>query len=620
MKVPIKWLKEYIEIPDEKELIDKLTSVGHMQDGPAKEIEGDRVYDLEVRQNRSDCLSILGIAREAAAVLDKQIKDPTENLPEIPSLKRKTTVDIQDKNCFRFNTVTIEGVKVASSPKWLTEKLRSYGIKTINNIVDITNFVMVELGEPLHAWDAQDVKDYKIVIRKAKKGEKVTLLGGKVLSLTENDLVAADSEKVLTLAGIMGTEGSGVKESTIAIILEDATYNQALIRQSSLRHSVRTESSTRHEKFLHPHLTGIALKRATALILELSGGKVVDHTDAYPEKKERIAVSMSIERLNRLGGVSLNLSEVQKILERLQLKIKSSIDNKFTIEIPYFRTDLALEEDLIEEVLRIYGYDNIPPHLPSSPPPPPIDSQDFVLGEEIKNILLAAGYDEEVTEPLTKEENPTYEPVLLENSLNTDKTMLRTTLKNSLLGALSHQKKYRKSQIRLFELGKIYYKMSKSFEEQKMLGLLTYGIDYFELKGTLELLKERFESSPSFSDNSIEIIDENTYFVEIPLSTLKTSKTIKPYSEPPHVIFHDISFYAPIATEIGNLINDVKKASKLLRKVNLGEVPQVQNDQKTVLLKLEFYKERANLSKEEVEPEKEKIINLLTKVYDAKIR
>lgn len=620
MKVPINWLKDYVEIFDEKELIDKLTSIGHMQDGPAKEIEGDRVYDLEVRQNRSDCLSILGIAREAAAILDRSLNDPTEKQPDIPSFKQKTKVTIQDKDCYRFNTVTIDGVKIAPSPKWLSDKLTTYGIKTINNLVDITNFVMVELGEPLHAWDAKDIKDYAIIIRKAKKGEQVTLLGGKTLVLTEKDLVAADSEKVLTLAGIMGTENSGVKENTTTIVLEDATYNQATIRQSSLRHSIRTESSTRHEKFLHPHLAEIALKRATALILELCGGKVVDHTDAYPENKELFVVKMSIERLNLLGGVSLSLEEAKKILERLQLKVQSKSDQELSVEIPYFRTDLMLEEDLIEEVLRIYGYDNIPPHLPSTPPPSTIDSHDFVLGEELKNILLSAGFDEEITEPLTTEENPQKEPVLLENSLNVEKTMLRTTLKHSLLGALSEQKKYRKTQIRLFELGKIYYKDVSSYEEPKMIGLLTYNVDYFELKGTLELIAERFEVTSQLKKYSIELIGNDTYFIEIPIQEIRSFQTLKPYSEPPHVILLDLSLYVPPDTKIGELIEEIKKASRLLRTVHLGEEPQVLTDKKTVFLKLEFYKEGGNLSKEVVEPEKEKIINLLKKVYDAQIR
>ncbi len=217
MKLPINWLKEYIQIPEDRtELMARLTSIGHMQDGPPKEIAGDIVYDLEIRQNRSDCLSILGLAREASAVLSTPLKDPTNNLPELPSIKDDTKVSIENKDlCYRFNTLTFTNIKIGNSPEWLSHKLAAYGIKSINNLVDITNFVMIELGQPLHAFNRNKVNNHQLIIRNAGQNEEITIVGGKKLNLISNDLVIADDEKILAGKEIVQRDADDVNREFI---------------------------------------------------------------------------------------------------------------------------------------------------------------------------------------------------------------------------------------------------------------------------------------------------------------------------------------------------------------------------------------------------------------------
>ncbi len=624
MKVPINWLRDYIQFDDEQALVNGLTAIGHLQDGPAKKVAGTRVYDLEIRQNRPDCLSVIGIAREAAAILNSKINNPVDSSAALPSVKDKTKITIQEPNlCYRFNSVTIGGLKIGSSPAWLVQKLAAYGIKSINNLVDITNFVMVELGQPLHAFDLKKIAGNSLIIRLAKSGEKLTVLGNKKLSLDKQDLVITDGDKVVALAGVIGAGESAVSQKTTAIILEAATYNHASVRRSSRAHEIRTEASTRLEKFLHPHLTQLALQRAVELILLLCGGKVIDHTDSYPKPAAQVSVIFSIKRLNLLaGGVLFSPSGAQSILNKLELPSARLGEDQIKVAIPYFRTDLTQEVDIIEEVLRIWGYDKIPSHLPKQPAPKNIDSQSARMAEQVGSLLVAAGYDEQITDPLTFETAPKLDPIKLENSLNADKTMLRTSLKYNLLNALKWQQKFRKEQIKLFEIGKVYYKEDNNYKEKTMLGLIADSTSYFDIKGLFALLQERFETKLKDSDLKIETVDVNDkiYFAEIEMDKFKETRIIRPSYQPAHLLLQDLSLYVPKNARVGELITDIYQASKLIQKVVLGEEPRIQHGQKTVFLNLQFSSLRTNLTKEGVEPEKAKIILLLQKKYKAQIR
>ncbi|MEK9179591.1 MAG: phenylalanine--tRNA ligase beta subunit-related protein, partial [Patescibacteria group bacterium] len=319
MKVPLNWLKEYVDIPADVSVVsDLFTAIGHMQDHQPEVVVGDTVLDLEVRQNRSDCLSILGLALELSAVSEKPLRVPRAYESEMPKAPLKSTIDIKDEDlCYRFNTVTIEGISVKESPEWLKNRLEAYGIKPINNVVDITNYVMVEIGEPLHAFDLGVLQKPVLIIRRAVKGEKLAALNGKVLNLTSEDLIVSTEKEPVALAGIIGGTKSSITSKTTRILLEAATYNQAGIRRTSLRHSLRTEASLRHEKFLHPYLAEQGLKRAIEMILEICGGILGDHTDCFTKKNEETKVTMRMSRLEYLCGVHVPFDTVVGILSRL---------------------------------------------------------------------------------------------------------------------------------------------------------------------------------------------------------------------------------------------------------------------------------------------------------------
>lgn len=627
MKVPLNWLNDYVDVGGRsEELMDKLTAIGHLQDGPPQQIAGDQVYDLEVRQNRSDVLSLLGVAREAAAALDTELKTPDIYLSALPEENGPTQVTIETPElCYRFNTITIDGLTVGQSPEWLTQKLEAMGIKSVNNVVDITNFVMIELGQPLHAFDFKKVTDQHLFIRSAREGEALVVLGGKKVRLTTDDLVIADSQQALALAGVMGGEGSGVSPATNSIILEAATYNQASIRRSTLRHTLRTESSTRLEKFLHPHLTELALLRASHLIIELCGGEVTGHRDAYPNPKPETTVTLTQEYLNRIAGISFTMQQAQDLLAKLFISTELKSDNELLVRVPYFRTDLEQEADIVEEVIRIHGYDNLPSRLPSNPPPKSIQSAAYDLGEKVRDYFTSIGYDEQITEPLTKEEESALEPVYLENSLSSEKVMLRTSLRPMLEQGLSYRRKYRQESIKLFEVGRIYFKENDQYLEKHTVGFLLAdkNANYQKIKGVAEGLLIRLGYAPDDSVYTITAINEQVFVVELDLDSLLKRPTIETQhvlTSPPQLILQDLSISVPTETRVGDMINQIKQADPLIYSVELGEPPFKTGDRKNVFLHLAYHDPERTISTDDIQPAREEVIRILTSQFSAKLR
>lgn len=625
MKVPLSWLQEYVDVPaDPLELGRKLTSIGHMQDGPIKEVAGDRVLDLEIRQNRSDCYSILGIAREAAAVLETDLTVPAEYKQDLPSVPSVTKIEIADPElCYRFNAVTLENVKVADSPDWLRQKLEAYGMKSINNVVDITNLVMLEIGQPLHAFDRDKIVNDTLRMRPAKEGEELTVLGNQRLSLTADDLVIADTDKAVALGGVIGGEHTGVSQQTTSIILETANYNQAIVRRTALRYDLRTEASTRLEKFLHPELTELALRRAVGLLIEHAGAKLVSHTDAYPQPLNEQFVVLKHSAIQRLGGIEISLDEAKKLLERLGIPSEEET-GALKVRIPIFRTDLEQEADLVEEVLRLYGYDRIPEHLPLAPPPRDLQSPIHVLEEEIRDILIAAGYDEQITEPLTNEAHPEKEPVRLQNSLTSEKVMLRTTLRDTLFQAVVTRRKYRSEDIRVFEVGKIYYQESGEYKEPATLGIILAGkmASYQQIKGVIECVFTRLNRVYDSGLVQIKQLPKSmpTFYAQLDLQSLtdlpKQETQIVRIS-PPQRIFEDFSILVPKATAVGELIQAAKELDPLLYSVELGESPREQGEKKKVFLKVAYHNPEKTLSTQDVAPIRDALMKMLWEKFNA---
>lgn len=628
MKVPLNWLQEYVALPEStKELTDRLTAIGHMQDHQPVEVAGTTVLDLEVRQNRSDCLSLIGLAREVAAATSQELKLPP--MPASVSFGRESDSLVKivpATECYRFHAVRLDDLKIAPSPEWLVQRLQAYGIKTINNVVDITNFVMVEVGEPLHAFDRDQLQG-SLSVRQAVAGESFTMLGDKTITLDPADIVIADDNSVVSLGGMIGGLNSGVSDATTSIILEAATYNQANIRRSSLRHSLRTEASLRHEKFLHTELTEVALKRAVDLLQTLAGAQVVEHTDCLIEAEPTTRLNLSLLNLQSLSGVNLKLSEAAPILSRLGFVISNQKEHSLQVTVPYFRTDVVQEEDVIEEVLRIHGYDQIPDELPMTPPPTDVTSQNYAFEEEIRDILVGFGFDEQITEPLTKESAPVLEPVVLQNSLNSEKTMLRTSLKPGLVAALEYQTKFRKPSILVFEIGRVYHRDGEQYIEEGRLGCLVSGSDVslLTVKGYLEGLCLRLDCYSPTESTKIEMITPTTGYFEVDTAALWRQKNalqkIAIRTTVPQVVFEDLSLAAPHDVRVGEVISAVRAISPLLYRVELGEYPRkLSETEKSIFLKLQYHTRDGQIATDKVQAVRQEILDLLQATFKTSLR
>ncbi len=622
MIVPIAWLQEYLELSSMKaqEIAEKFTYIGYMLDRPIQQVGDFTVLDLEVRQNRSDCLSLIGLARELGAVIDQRVTLPEKlDISQLPS--GNVIINIENKElCYRFNTITIQNIKNGNSPDWMKARLEAYGIKSINALVDITNYVMIEYGQPLHAFDARKLPEKNLTIRPAHRDEKISLLGEKHVSLTEDDLIIADGSGPIAIAGIMGGKDTGIESDTTEIILEAATYNQASIRRSTIRHDIRTEASTRLEKFLHPMLTEIALARAAYLIKEIAGGEIIDHTDSYPHPFNEISIELRYNQVKRLTGVELPKEKVNAILNKLEIQTKEISNEAIQCSIPYFRTDLELEADLIEEIIRIHGYDQIPMTALSGGVPRDIQSRSFEFEEKIRDLLVGMGYDETITEPLVSENNPQLKPVLLENSLTADKTMLRTTLEHSLIHAMNEHKKHNFRVIKLFEIGEIYYMSDNSYVEEKHVGLVFHNainFDHKVAKGDVELLLDRLGYSFVEAPVTLQLIDAQTIYIDINIDVLlhqqPESREVVLTSPLQNVITENFSFVNKDTTSISHLISTIKSVHEYVYDATLQTDSKKMDDGSIKsILTITFYSPEIALSKTDIGPIREKIQDLLT--------
>src|SRR5690606_20780706 len=324
------------------------------------QIKDDYCFEIGLTPNRADAASHLGVARDLAAYFRG-----TYQLPNVDAFVAgdsvQTQVVVEDgESCPRYSGINISGVKVAESPDWLKEKLAAIGIRSINNIVDITNYVLHDLGQPLHAFDAAKISGNKVVVRKAKEGELFVTLDGVERKLSAEDLVIADAEKAMCIAGVFGGEYSGVSETTTDIFLESAYFNPVSVRKTSKRHGLKTDSSFRFERGTDPNITVYALKRAALLIQEIAGGKVTSAiTDIYPKPVDAFKFDVNYRNVQRLIGKDIPAEEIKEIIQALGIKIAKETEEGLSVEVPPYKVDVTREVDVIEEVLRIYGYNNI---------------------------------------------------------------------------------------------------------------------------------------------------------------------------------------------------------------------------------------------------------------------
>ncbi len=477
------------------------------------------VIDFEITSNRPDCLSIVGMARETAATLGTTYNMP--NTAFTAACKEDVTanykVEIKDELCRRYMLKGVKNIKIAPSPQWMQERLLEADIRPINNIVDITNFVMIELGQPMHAFDVREITTNTIVVERAEEGEKFTTLDEVERTLDNNVLNIKDGEKTIGLAGIMGGLNSEVKEDTTMVVLEFANFDGTNIRNSSKKLGLRTEASSKFEKDLDPNLVEVAMERTCALIEELGAGEVMEGViDIYPNPKKSHFLEVDSVWVNKFLGSNIAKEDMKKYLDSLDLNTTISGD-MLIVECPTFRSDLNIKEDIAEEIARIYGYNNFKSTLPSCDTTKGGKSLKQSLEDKVVNTLVNSGLNQSISysfvstkifdKLLFPEDSRLRNAVEIRNPLGEDFKIMRTTTLASMMESLGRNYAKSNEEAMLFEIGKVYIKNqdeNKLPEERNIVTLGMYGnLDYLELKGVVEnILHSLGINNPSFKRES----------------------------------------------------------------------------------------------------------------------
>lgn len=450
------------------------------------QLENDVIFEIGLTPNRADAASHMGVARELKALLNRELQLPDVSGFSIENTDNRIEVEVQNlEACPRYSGLTISDVSVKESPEWLQSRLRSIGLEPLNNIVDVTNFVLHELGQPLHAFDTAAIKGNKVVVTTLPAGTSFTTLDEKERKLQAEDLMICNAEEGMCLAGVFGGQKSGVKESTRAIFLESAYFSPDWIRRTAQHHGLKTDASFRYERGTDPNITEYALKRAALLIKEVAGGYISSEiTDIYPKKTEDFQIPTTYRYINRLIGKDLPKEEVQRILEGLDIQLSKQTAEGFTALVPPYRVDVQREADLVEEVLRIYGYDNIEVSEALSASYlaefPAVDENR--QRRRCSETLAASGFLEMVTNSLTKPEYAREadflnekESVEILNKLSEDLGVMRQSLLFTGLEVIAYNINRRQKDLKFFEFGKTYTLAGKGYAEKKFLGLWMSG-------------------------------------------------------------------------------------------------------------------------------------------------
>lgn len=631
--------------------------------------------DFEITSNRPDCLSIIGIARETAATLGIDYKTPSTDytVENNENINNSLKVEVKDELCRRYMARGVKNVKIAPSPSWMQERLLDAGVKPINNIVDITNFVMIELGQPMHAFDRKQISSNTIVVERAKNGEKFITLDGEERELNEEILNIKDGDKTIALAGIMGGLNSEVKDDTTEIVFECANFDGTNIRVSSKKLNLRTEASGKFEKDLDPNAVEIAMNRACHLIQKLGAGEVMEGTiDIYPNKKETHIVEVDSKWVNKFLGTDLSKNEMKNLLDRLELATEINEDT-LIITVPTFRCDINIKEDIAEEIARIYGYNNIKATTPSVETLKGGKNPKQLLQDKIVDTLIASGLNQSIAysfvspkvfdKILIPQESDLRKVVTIRNPLGEDYSIMRTTSIPSMMESLSRNYSRSNSEVRLFEIGKVYIPHEDENElpeERNIISLGMYGnVDYLDLKGvvenildTLGITKVKFQresENPSFHPGKTAAlyikkdfigvvgevhpdvaenyeVDERCYVAELNMDVLfKYAQTEKKYVELPKfpAVTRDIAILVDRDILVQEIEDTIKnQGGKLLESVKLFDVyqgKQIPEDKKSIAYALVYRGDRT-LTDKDVNKVHDKIIRALEHKLGAELR
>lgn len=520
MLIPYDWLKEFVDVPvSPEELAHALTMFGFEVEG-IEQVQGSAVLDVAVTSNRGDCLSVLGIAREVAALFDQPLRQPALSLEEQgpPAAELADVAILKPRLCPRYSARVIIGVQVRPSPEWAAARLVQCGLRPINAVVDATNLVLLEMGQPLHAFDmdaiARDNGRAKIIVRTARANERLTTLDGVTRSLSAGMLVIADPGRPVALAGIMGGADTEVTYSTKNVLLESAHFDRVSIRRTCKALGMSTEASYRFERIVDPGGTVRALDRVARLIVQFCGGRVAQGViDVYPRPVQEARISLRPSRANRLLGTNIPAAEIASMLRRLGLQVTES--RRILVVVPTHRADLKTETDLTEEIARLYGYDNIPATVPPSTLRGR-QSPRLEIEEKARSTLLALGLDETMNHSLDHPsvfdrlnlppDHPLRNAIAVKNPKSEDFTILRTTLLGHLLATLRTNCAAGIADVHAFEIGRVFLPDPGGGlpEERDTIGVVLSGkpwtsawniqaeADFYTLKGIAEQLVAEF--------------------------------------------------------------------------------------------------------------------------------
>lgn len=513
MKVPLSWLKEYVDPPSSPQDLAKLLVMAGVG---IESIEGD-VLDLEITANRADLLSMLGVARETGVNLRKPVRVPkVQYLDSGEAVAGTFAVDVQARDlCPRYTARAVIGVKVGPSPSWMVQRLEAAGIRSINNVVDITNYVLLETGQPLHAFDARLVRGKKIVVRRANPGEKIVAIDGKEYPLTKDNLVIADAERAVAIAGVMGGKESEITNATVDVLLESAQFDPVSIRRTARRLGLSSDSSYRFERGVDHDTVDYASKRAVQLIFELAGGKpMAGVIDASVSRANRPVARVRPARIAQVLGMAVSPARVREILAGLGADVVGS-DDQLEVTAPVGRRDLKIEVDYIEEVARIEGYDKIPCDT-SFGLRVAVDNPEDLVREEARATLAGLGGYEVLTWSFAEATTPNRvsywtagAPIPLRDPQgNVDRT-LRESLAPRLLEVLQTNENYKEALRPVFEIAHLYRRDGKAYGEKTVLGIAATG-DPLGVKGLLETTLARLGIAFELVPASLPFLEAGT--------------------------------------------------------------------------------------------------------------
>lgn len=640
----------------------------------------DVIFELEITPNRPDCLSHIGIAREVAAYYGRKVKYPSYTLSEvIDSVNNYAKVRVEDKErCKRYMGRVIRNVTVAESPEWLKKRIRAMGLKPINNIVDITNFVMFEYNQPMHAFDLDKLENNTVVVRAAENGEKITTLDGVERELVNGELVIADEVKPIAIAGIIGGQATQIEAETKNVFLEVAYFTPDNIRKSAKKLGIVTDSGYRNERGLDIENLPEVIDRAATLIAEVASGEVLDEViDKYIEKPQKYEIPLNLTKLNTFIGKKLEFDTVGKILSNLGLGIKTLSQDMLLITPPTYRTDLTRPEDLYEEVIRMYGFENIEAVMPVEDIESGLKDSKISVADNLKEILKEIGLHEVINYTFIPREALDIlkikdKVIEISNPLSEDMVIVRPTLMYSLLANIRDNFNRNQFDLRFFEVSKVFTPAEELANEDLRICVAIAGkpertlwnpkpkaYDFYTMKGYVEKLLEymginRYKLERSSNENfhpgrsadikigndvigtfgevhpdvleAMDIKRERAYVADIDLaraekyikSAVKYERIVK-YPE----VTRDLAIVMDKDILVGNMVEDLKRVSPLIEKIEIFDVyegEKIDADKKSVAISIVLRNKVKTLEEKEINDVVTKVLETISKKYRGEIR